>query len=130
MTEQNEPGREAAEQKVSARMTATEILAKYKQGERNFSGLDLAGADFSFADLSNVNFSGSNLKNADFSFANLEGDNFTGADLTNANLESANLNNAELTNANLGDVNFDNVAHMKDAFMRVGDAVFYISDED
>ena len=60
----------------SSIMTATELLAAYASGERDFSGAnlrnaDLSGANFSGANFSGANFSGAKLTNADFSGANL-----------------------------------------------------------
>ncbi len=71
----------------------------------DFSGISLAGADFSRSfiiasfrgcNLAGVNFSNANVKTCDFSYANLEGACFEdsaidGAIFTGANLDSASF---------------------------------------
>jgi Pentapeptide repeats (8 copies) len=54
-------------------------------------GLNLAGCNYSNADLSFANFSGSNLTGANLSGADLNGTNFTGADLKRTNLSGAGI---------------------------------------
>lgn len=57
-------------------MKADQILAKYAQGERNFSGLNLNGLCFKGKTLTGANFSNSSLKGTNFSYANLQGCQF------------------------------------------------------
>ena len=55
-------------------MKASEVLARYQTGERDFKKIDLRGQSFQ----------GKNLTNADFSYADIRGANFARADLTGA----------------------------------------------
>jgi uncharacterized protein YjbI with pentapeptide repeats len=102
-------------------MNASELIAKYDAGERDFrradlsganlrranlSGADLYGANLSGADLSDAilhraDLRGANLRGADLHRANLYGANLSGADLSDANLHRANLGRADLSGANL-----------------------------
>ncbi len=70
-------------------MTPSELLEKYKSGERvfigaNLRGANLRGADLIGADLIGANLSGANLRGADLSGANLSGANLSGAYLIGA----------------------------------------------
>ncbi|MCY7381090.1 MAG: TerD family protein [Microcoleus sp. CAN_BIN18] len=110
-------------------ITAEEFCRRYNEGERDFTGINLAGVDLSGktlkspislsqANLSNSNLSNANLTNANMIGANLQGANlketnlpqadliqanFSGANLTKANLNSARLIQANLSQANLSD---------------------------
>ncbi|MDJ1184270.1 pentapeptide repeat-containing protein [Roseofilum casamattae] len=53
-------------------MKATEVLERYKEGDRNFQRVNLRGQSFK----------GKNLAGADFSNAKIHGTDFTGANLT------------------------------------------------
>jgi hypothetical protein len=85
------------------------LLKNYKNGERDFSDLDLRGADLSHADLSEsdfygswlsrANFEGSILKDVDFRKAHLREANLQGADLKGASLQDADLTEADLSRA-------------------------------
>ncbi|MGL5083984.1 MAG: pentapeptide repeat-containing protein [Microcoleaceae cyanobacterium] len=68
-----------------------DLIKQYKEGERNFVGLDLSEAN-----LSRVNLSQANLSDTSFSVTNL-----SSANLSRANLSRANLNVARLSSANL-----------------------------
>lgn len=57
-------------------MDAKELLQRYSDGERDFSGVEITDMNFK-----EVNLSGANLTKA-----NLRGSNFYGADLRNVNL--------------------------------------------
>ena len=90
-----------------------------------FCGEDLAGADFSYADLRGIymmnanlygamfeaalvkeaNFTGANLKSTNLEHANFEDANFQYADLAFANLHACYLGGADLRNANLQGAN-------------------------
>jgi uncharacterized protein YjbI with pentapeptide repeats len=108
-------------------VSVEEFWQRYIEGERDFTGINLAGADLrgknliSGVNLSNanlkkanligvnwqgVNLSGANLKGADMRDARFYGTNFSEANLcrvnlSNSDLSSANLNQANLVNANL-----------------------------
>jgi len=76
----------------------------------NCPGCNLAGADFSRADLVGAKLSGASLSGADLRGANLRradlsGANLHQADLRGANLPGANLRNADLTDADLSGAN-------------------------
>ena len=64
--------------------------------EVSLAGLDLSGANLSYAHLEGADLRQVNLRNADLSYAHLEG-----ADLWQADLRGANLQHAELGGANL-----------------------------
>ena len=86
--------------KVIARVTA--------EGRDDFCsadmrGLDLTGANLSYANLTNANLRGANLTDANLSYANLTDANLSYANLTNANLSYAYLAGANLADANLAD---------------------------
>ena len=112
-------------------VSVEDFWLRYTEGERDFTGINLAGADLSGksitsgVNLSNanlnkanfrsvnwhsVNLSGANLKKADMRDARFDGTNFSaanlcGVNLSNASLSSANLNQANLVNANLSQAN-------------------------
>lgn len=68
-----------------------ELVKKYTEGERDFTGLNLNEAN-----LSRINLSQANLTEASLFVTNL-----SGANLSEANLSEANLNVARLSSANL-----------------------------
>ena len=109
------------------RMEVEELLQRYAAGERDFSLLDLSGADlskvdfaqrtfkggiiynhrikFTYTNLSNANLSSANLFDAIMEFANLTNACLEGAKLDCALLEGANLKGANLRGAILGATN-------------------------
>ena len=60
-------------------MKASEVLRRYKAGERNFKRLNLRGQSFKGQDLSGADFSEADIRSANFTGATLRGTNFTGA---------------------------------------------------
>ena len=64
--------------------------------EVSLAGLDLSGANLSYAHLEGADLRQVNLRNADLSYAHLEG-----ADLWQADLRGADMRHAELGGANL-----------------------------
>ncbi|MCC3404059.1 MAG: pentapeptide repeat-containing protein [Microcoleus sp. PH2017_10_PVI_O_A] len=112
-------------------VSVEEFVRRYSEGEKDFTGINLAGADLrgknlaSGVNLSNanlnkanlngvtwqaVNLSGAILKGADMREARFDGTNFSlanlcGVNLYKASLSSANLNQANLVNANLSQAN-------------------------
>jgi uncharacterized protein YjbI with pentapeptide repeats len=80
-------------------MTRDELLKKYNEGRRDFSG----------ADLRNANLSNSYLRNAILSNANLSGVDLSGACLSYAYLSYADLSNANLSGANLSGAKINDV---------------------
>ena len=95
---------------LEAVISAEEFLKRYNQGERDFTGVNLAGVNLSGKSLSHVNLSSANLSGAELfeanlSVANLSEANLCHANLHTANLSSANLGKAKFINANLSEVN-------------------------
>lgn len=101
-------------------MNGKELLRRYKAGERDFSGVDLGGANLSRVsrrfdigaydepyrqgitpDLSGINLGGANLTEADLKGVNLTRANLSHANLTRAILCCSNLTNTDLSRANL-----------------------------
>ncbi|NEP90669.1 MAG: hypothetical protein F6K18_29770 [Okeania sp. SIO2C2] len=66
-------------------MKAREILQQYKEGRRDFPGVNLRGLSFKGKkgekrkDLSGANFSGADIRGTNFREAILQGTNFQGA---------------------------------------------------
>lgn len=87
-------------------MQAEEILKKYADGERNFSGVN----------ITEINLTRANLTGIDFSDATLSIANLTGANLSEANLTGAKLNVAKMSGANFSQAKFNgailNVANL------------------
>lgn len=106
-------------------MRADKLLECYRQGERDFRGVNLRGiylrdvrlqgvdlscADLRGASLMSIDFTGANLNRADLSGSFLIHANLSSADLTQANLTKAililaNLHQSCLTEANLSQAN-------------------------
>ncbi len=87
-------------------ISAEEFLQRYKEGERDFTGVNLAGVNLSGKTLeSNVSLSQANLSNANLANAKLIQVNLIGANLQGANLNSTNLQSADLIGANLSGAN-------------------------
>lgn len=87
-------------------ISAEEFLQRYEEGERDFTGINLAGVDLSGKTLdSNVSLSQANLSHANLANAKLTGVNLIGANLQGANLNLTNLLNADLIEVNLSGAN-------------------------
>ena len=84
-------------------MTATELLERYANGDRNFVGAYLRRADLREANLSGGNLSGADLSGADLSRADLSRADLLVANLREANLSGANLSGADLSRAIMPD---------------------------
>ncbi|BAY82420.1 pentapeptide repeat protein [Calothrix parasitica NIES-267] len=86
-------------------MHLQELLKRYAAGERDFSGVDLSGADFDdFSGqkkLSEINLSNSNLSKVNFSNVRLKAANFSGANLKEAKFRYCELSRANFTNADM-----------------------------
>ncbi|PSB23379.1 stress protein [filamentous cyanobacterium Phorm 46] len=103
---------DSARENLEPAISAEEFLQRYNQGERDFTGVNLAGVNLSGKSLVEVNLSSANLSGAELSQANLSGANLTEANLCDANLHKANLQSANLRktkfiNANLSQVNLE-----------------------
>ena len=99
-------------------ITATTLLTKYAEGQRDFRNMQLTGAQsdrLQGQNFKNINLSGSVIESIDlrqviFKNANLNGIQLTkvdlrGADLSNASLIDANLAFSNLSEANLSQAN-------------------------
>jgi uncharacterized protein YjbI with pentapeptide repeats len=85
---------------------------------QNFGvGRDLHGTNLASVDLEGANFSSANLSNTVCTLTIFEQANFGGANLLKANCTQADFFQASLTNANLSQVNF-NSADLIDASLR------------
>lgn len=92
----------AVEENQESALTAQEFWQRYNEGERDFTGINLAGVDLSGKTLeSPISLSQANLSNANLSNANLVNANLIGANLQGANLKSINLQQADLIQANM-----------------------------
>jgi uncharacterized protein YjbI with pentapeptide repeats len=100
-------------------MDASELLAEYLSGKRDFRDVDLTAVKLHAADLSGINLRNANLagacldwarlQRADLQTANLTKASFERANLTGANLTGADLTGASLRWANLEQINFGEV---------------------
>ncbi|MDQ6478551.1 histidine kinase [Dyadobacter sp. LHD-138] len=88
------------DKKKPLRMTGTSLEG------RDFSNMNLEGADFSFSSLEGINFDGSNLRGAKIRFASLEKATFRNADLTNADMSFSSLTDTDMTGAKIEGANF------------------------
>ena len=89
----------------SISMSPDELLARYRAGEREFSGMSLIEANLSGANLKGVNLEGAVLKMVNLSGANLSGANLSGAKLNLTKLGKANLSYTNLQGTNLSVTN-------------------------
>ncbi|MEG4490228.1 TerD family protein [Microcoleus sp. D3_18_C4] len=97
---------DSSQKSQEAAVTAEEFWKRYEEGERDFTGINLAGVDLSGKTLdSNVNLTQANLSNANLASANLTRVNLIGANLQGANLNSTNLHTADLIEVNLSGAN-------------------------
>ncbi|MFB2878023.1 pentapeptide repeat-containing protein [Floridanema aerugineum] len=77
-------------------MEIQEFLTRYKQGERDFAGVDLSRAILTGINLQDINLTGANLTGANLSWSF-----FNRAQLANACLRQADLRHVTFTSANL-----------------------------
>ncbi|WP_377475683.1 MAG: pentapeptide repeat-containing protein [Microcoleus anatoxicus] len=109
-------------------MQGWEVVDLYKDGWRDYSGMnlegivaereylidiDLSGSDLHSSILQGCELSGVNLSNANLENANLSSTCLVGTNLSNANLANANLWYADLSGANLENANLNNVNLVK-----------------
>lgn len=108
----------AEEKSPGMPISAEEFWRRHKtEGERDFTGVNLAGADLTENSPNQINLSKANLAGAklsgdwrdkNFSEANLSGANLSEANLCGANLRETNLTKANLTSADLRGANLEN----------------------
>jgi uncharacterized protein YjbI with pentapeptide repeats len=84
------------------KLTREEVLAKLKNGEKDFRNLDL-----SYMDLRFVDFAGANFEGVNFCDTNLSGANFRNSNCANANFSGVNFNGADCKNADFTGANLD-----------------------
>ena len=84
-------------------ISGEEFWERYEEGERDFKGINLTGADLTGNSPSDVNLSKANLTQTRLSDANWSSENLSGANLTQADLNNINLCNANLKEAILDD---------------------------
>jgi uncharacterized protein YjbI with pentapeptide repeats len=109
-------------------MDAKELLAKYSQGERDFTGIalgecqligaDLSGINLRGAQLNVANFSSADLSRVDLSQAELNVSRLTGVNLSQANLSGCKLNVANLIRARLVDANLATASMIRAEMLR------------
>jgi hypothetical protein len=79
--------------------SASELISRYRTGERYFAGAQLEQAKLSGARLWQANLSHANLRGADLSNAQIEDADFSGADLAGAILTGARCHGAKFDGA-------------------------------
>lgn len=97
-------------------------IVNNKQGNKDFTNLDLSNSNLFRADLNNANLSNTKLINTNLASSNLKNAYLYRADLTKANLQNANLRNAYFSQANLTSANLASAlccgAYFKSAELR------------
>jgi uncharacterized protein YjbI with pentapeptide repeats len=88
-------------------MNAEEFLQRYKDGERNFSGVDLQGAELGHAVFEDVDLSNSNLENANLRWTELGNVNLSGSNLRNIYLEGAQWYRLRIREVNMSGAQLD-----------------------
>jgi uncharacterized protein YjbI with pentapeptide repeats len=107
-------------------MKEEEFLQLYKEGRRDFSGVDLSGMSFYCEDLSNINLSGATLRKTKLCEINLANGNFQSADLrdieitaetrggnidfSSANFEATGMYEGIIKKSNFSRANFRNAS--------------------
>jgi uncharacterized protein YjbI with pentapeptide repeats len=98
-----------------------ELLARFAEGERDFSESELEGANFEGVELVGVDLSRSNLSRANFQAARLDSARLHGACLEAAVLRRASLTDCDLSRANLCEADLTgatlNTAKLDGAFL-------------
>lgn len=82
-------------------MTTSQIIEKYKTGERDFSNIKCTCGNFDGADLGNAIFKNSDMSSSTFVCASLQGCDFSECNLQWATLTKANLTNAKFVKAKI-----------------------------
>ena len=82
-------------------MTSQELLERYANGERNFSSVDLSGANLIGVVLEDIIFEETTLKGGKFSRSILNRANFRNANLKGTEFDMTSLNKADFRGAYL-----------------------------
>ncbi len=102
---------DSSRENLEPAISAEEFWKRYEEGERDFTGINLAGVNLSGKTLdSNVSLSQANLSSANLANAKLTGVNLIGSNLQGANLNSTNFQSADLIEANLSGANLTKAA--------------------
>lgn len=105
---------------VQARSSAvddmTDLLDRYAEGERQFSGFHLCYGQLRGADLRDVNLAEADLHGSDLSYANLRGADLRRSDLRSVDLRFADLAGADLAGARLDGAHYDRNTRFSDGF--------------
>lgn len=88
-------------------LSATEVLNRYADGQRDFRYVVAEGEDFNGANLRGASFLGASLSGACFREAVLTHAQFKSADLTSADLSHATLNGTDLIGGDFSDARLD-----------------------
>jgi hypothetical protein len=109
---------------ITDHMASLTLIARYNNGERDFSSIELPNANLEGADLRGIDLvlaklprailRFTNLSDANLSYADLRGADFTGANLQRADLSGANLREAIMTPTDLTDADL-RYANLRDA---------------
>lgn len=84
---------------MKERLSATEIIAQYKSGRRDFSEIECTSADFTNMDLKGIIFRKANLQFCTFNGCELQGSDFSEANLDWGGFRRANLSDAKMVKA-------------------------------
>ena len=90
-----------------AEINSTNLIERYRAGERMFDGASLDGANLAYANLAGASLDGANLDGANLAYANLAGASLDGASLDGASLDGASLAYANLAGASLDGASLD-----------------------
>jgi uncharacterized protein YjbI with pentapeptide repeats len=110
--------------------SAAQLIDQYRSGVRAFSraslnqcdlqGVNLRGADLSYAELTEANLQTANLRGTDLSYADLEQANLEDTDLRGALLIGTNLRQTDLSKTQLHDADYDATTQFPRGFDPVG----------
>lgn len=90
------------------KLRETELIARYKTGDRNFINANLRCSRLNRTCLRDANLSHAFLNEANLNRIDLSNAELSAADVSNANLENANLSQAQLFRTNLTEANLEN----------------------
>lgn len=103
---------------IMQRVNFTEVIARYRNGERDFSHVILQNADMSNVSLQGIIFIGSDLTGTNFSNSDLADADFTDCNLSKCLFDNAVLKNTKFEGANLTRASIRNVAIERTSFRK------------